>query len=299
MPFQADYAHNDFLQMTADYGVVGFALAAITLGCFFWQARRLTVESVTSEQRAFVVGAVIAISILVVHSWFDFNLHIPANGLLFCTILGLVAGMQIPEGPWSARPLKPVFRYLLGCGLLIAVAAGTVFVWPAAKAVHYTRMGNREKDYLQWDEAIDYYERAIACDPKYIRPHTKLGDIFIVQAHFRVGEEKRGERLELARKSVNHYQVAFDLNRSRGDVLAKLAGAHELAGDLQTARKCFEEASGLDPYNMTIKGQYGLFLRRIGDNKKAIEVLEVVERLNASQSTIINLAELRESVRQE
>ena len=298
-PFHADYAHNDILQMTADYGVVGFALAAITLGCFFWQARRLTVESVTSEQRAFAVGAVVGISILLVHSWFDFNLHIPANGLLFCTILGLVAGMQVPEGPWSPKPMKPAVRYLLGCGLLIVIAVGAFFVWPAAQAVRYTELGNRKKDYLQWDEAIDYYERAIKYDPKYIRPRTKLGDIYFVQAKFRVGEDKEQERLELARKAVDNYKVAFQLNKARGDVLAKLASAYELAGELDSARTCFDTASNLDPYNLTIKGQYGLFLRKIGENKKAIEVLEVLERFKSTESSIINLWELRHGIKED
>ena len=292
-PFQADYAHNDILQMTADYGVVGFALAAITLGCFFWQARRLTVESVTSEQRAFVVGAVVGISILLVHSWFDFNLHIPANGLLFCAILGLVAGMQIPEGPWGPQPMKPAMRYLLACGLLVAVAAGVAFVWPAAQAVRYAELGNRQKDYLQWDEAIDYYERAISCDPKYIRPRTKLGDIYFVQAKFRIGEEKEQERLELARKAVEHYKMAFELNKSRADVLAKLASAYELAGEADLARKCFDTAGELDPFNLTIKNQYAIFLRKIGDNKKALEVLEFVEKISMTDTTVINLWELR------
>lgn len=297
MQFTADYAHNDILQMTSDYGVVGFAIVLLTLGCFYWQARRLSVATVTSEQRAFVTGAVVAVSILVVHSWFDFNLHIPANGLLFATILGLVAGMQIPEGPWSVRPLNRAWRYTLGCILLGTVGAGLYFIVPAARAVQYAELGNRERAVMHYDEAIDYYEASIACDRKYIKPRTKLGDIYMSLAHFRVGEDKQAERLELARQAVNQYKAAFELNRSRGDVLAKLAAALELAAENESARKAFERAIELDPNNLTIRSQFGLFLRRRGEEREALRAFEHVARINASLVTDWNLIELRETLR--
>jgi tetratricopeptide (TPR) repeat protein len=297
MMFTADYAHNDILQMTADYGIVGFAIIATALGCFYWQARRLTAASVTSEQRAFLVGAVVAISILIVHSWFDFNLHIPANGLLFSAILGLLAGMQIPEGPWGVRPLKKPWRYLLGCALLTIVAAGAYFVIPAARAVQYAELGNREKEVLNWEQAVDYYEASIAYDRKYIKPRTKLGDMYFVMAQFRVGEDKQAERLELARQARNHYKAAFELNRSRGDVLAKLAGAYEMAGEVADARKAFEHAIELDPNNTGIRSQYGLFLRRQGLEKEALQAFKDVTKINASLITDWNILELRESLR--
>lgn len=297
MQFSADYAHNDILQMTSDYGVVGFALVALTLGCFYWQARRLSTATVTSEQRAFLAGAVVAISILLVHSWFDFNLHIPANALLFATILGLLAGMQIPDGPWSVRPLKRPFRYVLGLSLVSVAATGLYFLIPAARAVQYAELGNREKSVLHWDQAIDYFEASIASDRKYIKPRTKLGDIYLVQAQFRVGEDKQAERLELAREAVKQYKSAFELNRSRGDILAKLAAAYELAGELENAHKTFVRAIELDPNSTTIRSQYGLFLRRQGQEKEALQAFEQVAKIQATYVSFWNLLELRESVR--
>jgi O-antigen ligase len=297
MQFSLDYAHNDILQMTADYGIVGFCIIAAALGCFYWQARRLTASSITSEQRTFVVGAAVAISILLVHSWFDFNLHIPANGLLFATILGLVAGMQVPEGPWSARPLRPALRYGLGVCLIAAIAAGVCFVLPAARAVQYAEIGNQHKQWLQWDEAINYFEASIACDPKYIRPRTKIGDIYMVQARFRVGEDKRTEQFELAREAVKHYEAAFNLNRSRGDVLAKLADAYELAGESKKAEKAFQDAIALDPNNTAIRSQHALFLRRQGSEREALQAFQAIEKIRANMISYWNLTELRETVR--
>jgi tetratricopeptide (TPR) repeat protein len=247
---------------------------------------------VTSEQRCFAIGAAFAISILVVHSWFDFNLHIPANGLLFCAILGLVAGMEVPEGPYSPRPLKPLSRYLLVFVLLLGVAAGLYYIIPAARATRLTGIADQEKRYLYWDDAIGHYNAAIKLDPRYPRPWTKLGDVYYTQAKFR-GDDKKEERVELARKAAKHYETAFELNRSRGAVLAKLAGAYEVTEEFDKARRCFEKAIELDSNNATIHSQYGLFLRRRGEDKEAIQTFEKVRKLYANPISELNLWELQ------
>jgi O-antigen ligase len=297
LQFTLDYAHNDVLQMISDYGIVGLLLVLWTLGAFFLQARRLTVHRVTSEHRCFTAGAVLAVSILLVHSWFDFNLHIPANGLLFCTILGLVAGMQIPDGPYAARPLKPGFRYALGCGLLLLVAIGFYFIVPAARAAQHTSRGDVQKRYLEWDGAIKDYKKAIALDPKYIRPRTKLGDIYVTMARFRVGEEKQAERMGFVRGAIEQYERAFELNAARGDVLVKLAGAYEMAGELEKARRAFDQALALDPHNANIHSQFARFLRKHGRETEALRAFETLVKLHATRFTDVNLDELREAVR--
>jgi len=33
------------------------------------------------EEQAFAIGAMVAVSSILVHCWFDFHLHIPANAL--------------------------------------------------------------------------------------------------------------------------------------------------------------------------------------------------------------------------
>lgn len=297
MQFTADYAHNDILQMTSDYGSIGFGLVAATLILFYVQAGRLRAQAMTSEQQCFTVGAVLAVSILLVHSWFDFNLHIPANGLLFCTILGLVAGMEIPDGPHLSRPLKPVLRYLLGLVLIGVVAAGAYFIVPSARAVYYADLGSLEKDYLQWDAALDYFRTAIDYDPKYIRPRLKMGDIYRLQAEFRVGEDKAAERLKLAQKAIKHYRAAFALNPSRSDIAARLASVHELAGEFDKARESFDLALALDPNSAALYDQFGLFLRRRGQEAEALRAFETSIRLHGSQLAWMHVGELRATVR--
>lgn len=86
---RVEYAHNDYLQVAAELGVPAallfwamiFALATRSVGAF-WLPADLT-------QQAIALGATGALAALLLHSLTDFNLYIPANGLVFAVVLGL------------------------------------------------------------------------------------------------------------------------------------------------------------------------------------------------------------------
>src|SRR5206468_12474885 len=139
-----------------------------------------------------------------------------------CAILGLVAGMELPEGPHSARPLAPLPRYVLATGLVLLVAAGAHFIAPTARAVHYTETGSMEKRYLHWDDAIAWYEAAIEVDPKYPRPHIKLGEIYWIKAQFGWGEEKNKEGLELWDRGINKNRGVVIIMGCWGDYVSQI-----------------------------------------------------------------------------
>lgn len=78
-----DHAHNDYAEALADTGVLG-ALCGIV---FLWLLFRESLGRFNSEQshfsRALHAGAIVACGGLLLHSFVDFNLHIPANAILF------------------------------------------------------------------------------------------------------------------------------------------------------------------------------------------------------------------------
>ncbi|MGA8230734.1 MAG: O-antigen ligase family protein [Candidatus Acidiferrales bacterium] len=84
-----DHAHNDYVEILADTGILGGLCALAFLILLF----RHAVARIESEQghfsRALHVGALIACSGILMHGFVDFNLHITANYLLFLTNAGL------------------------------------------------------------------------------------------------------------------------------------------------------------------------------------------------------------------
>lgn len=83
------HAHNDYLEYLSELGLVGFLLLAglvlyIALDSFLtWSKRR------NPEIKGLAMGGIISVFIILIHSLTDFNLHIPANTLLFSVVLAL------------------------------------------------------------------------------------------------------------------------------------------------------------------------------------------------------------------
>jgi O-antigen ligase len=84
-----DYAHNDYLEFLAEFGVIAFMLLAIAVAlCFYWglQAMRLRRRPINQGLGFSSCMGIIAIMI---HSTVDFNLQIPANAFMFVFILAI------------------------------------------------------------------------------------------------------------------------------------------------------------------------------------------------------------------
>ncbi|GBE52038.1 O-Antigen ligase [bacterium BMS3Bbin14] len=88
--FIFDHAHNDYIELLTDGGIVGFALAAwfvLTIIIHGWkkiQLRRDRYAILIS------VGALTGIVAILLHSVTDFNMHNGANGLYFFFLCGLL-----------------------------------------------------------------------------------------------------------------------------------------------------------------------------------------------------------------
>jgi O-antigen ligase len=86
---RVDQAHNDFLQIVADAGVVGVILGAIFIFLLFREGLR-NVKGQNKFRRGVAVGAFTGCFTILVHSLFDFVLHITAVSVMFLTLLALL-----------------------------------------------------------------------------------------------------------------------------------------------------------------------------------------------------------------
>jgi O-antigen ligase len=86
---RVEQAHNDYLQILADAGIVGLILA----GFFVYQLFRTGLQNIKTEnlfRRGVAVGALAGCFAILVHSLFDFVLHTTAVTILFLTLVSLV-----------------------------------------------------------------------------------------------------------------------------------------------------------------------------------------------------------------
>ncbi|MGC2237253.1 MAG: O-antigen ligase family protein [Pyrinomonadaceae bacterium] len=95
---RVEQAHNDYLQILTDAGLIGLVIAAFFVFQLFRNGLRNAKES-NLFNRGIVVGALAGCFAILVHSLFDFVLHTSAVTYLFITLVALVAvsGNKFPD----------------------------------------------------------------------------------------------------------------------------------------------------------------------------------------------------------
>lgn len=84
-----DHAHQDYLEITADTGVIGIGLLGAVVLLSFWAALQALYRRRDPLMRGMAFASIMGIIALLIHSTVDFNLQIPANAATFMVILAL------------------------------------------------------------------------------------------------------------------------------------------------------------------------------------------------------------------
>jgi O-antigen ligase len=100
--FRLEQAHNDYLQVLSDGGIVGAALALFFVVVLFRKAFARG-ESRDDFRRGVCMGAMAGCFAVLVHSFFDFTLHTTSNALLFLVLAGLATINGRVERPRRRR----------------------------------------------------------------------------------------------------------------------------------------------------------------------------------------------------
>jgi O-antigen ligase len=84
-----DHAHNDFVELLTDTGLIGFVAVVAMAGVFLvmvirqWRTRHRTYV------KALGAGGIASCVSLLIHGITDFNFHIPANAMLWTIVAGI------------------------------------------------------------------------------------------------------------------------------------------------------------------------------------------------------------------
>ncbi len=133
----------------------------------------------------------------------------------------------------------------------------------------------------------------MAWDAKFPEPYGDSGDIYRSQSLFRVGAEKKEERLQLARKAIELYDRCLALNPYQSNVMLREAQLYEKIGENDRALKTYQRAIEVDPNGAPNYNHLGLFYRHNGDEPRAKEAFEKANSLLSDDVNALNLFELQ------
>jgi len=151
-----DHAHNDYVEILTDLGLVGVVLLLCFCFSFFrsvlpaWKKRR------SGQARLICCGAFSGLSAIFFHSFTDFNLAIPANGLylmLLLAILAATAHYSEHSGQSSLPSASLKFNHnlviLFAVGFLLAMSVSSLNLWARFQ------FSSVQELHLTWAEPVE------------------------------------------------------------------------------------------------------------------------------------------------
>jgi O-antigen ligase len=285
---QPDRAHNDYLNLLADWGTTGggIVLAGVTIfGIGLWQTRRNVrrvekeFKSGNSNRFAFYVGATGALLALAAHSVVDFNLHIPANAILGVTLLALLSSNLrfVTEKFWfNVRlPLKIVTT--------TALAAGIFYL--SGQEIRHSRetlwLARAEQLPLFSPERAAALEKAYAAEPQNFQTAYAIGECYRMQS-FEGGQNYE----ELAKTAQGWYERSWKLDRFDSYNYLRYGMCLDWLDRHDEAEPYFKQADTLDPNNYFTGANIGWHYAQAGDYAAARPWLQRSLRLEPHENPI-------------
>lgn len=269
------WVHNDYLNLLADWGVVGGVLAGGALASLVWGGLRTWrfvrregdgITTKPSDRAAFVLGSGLGLTAIALHSLVDFNLQIPANAMLATTLAAVLSShLRFTSNRYWFNPR------LVGRIVLTVAGAATV-VW-------FGREGLRRGQEAAWfvrseraatfTEQVAALERAAKIEPGNADLATRLGEAFR-QKSWDGGPDWEG----YARTALQWFERARVLNR--WDTYPILHGAMTLdwLGRHEEAGQWFERVGEMDPNNhyvALLRGWHAMQVSQWADAKRWLD----------------------------
>ncbi len=295
------HAHGDYLEMLADYGILGALLSAVFLVSHFASglrgARQLALQRLRgslgaprSDTLAIDLGAMGAIAALLAHSVVDFNMHIPGNALVYAFLFGILAtpasdrqkSMEPPA--WLSTPM--LFRTILFLAG-IAMLASTVPKYKGEQLAEQARVALRDHRNA---ECIALAAAAIEEEPNNPDTYFYLGEANRLTGMGVKSKVLRRDRLEHA---VEAYRLGLQRFPQDENLLVRMGQALDGLGNFNEAEAAYQEAIRWDPGLGIIYSYYGAHFHLFGFQASSKICYRAAEQLGAERASETGMSEVR------
>jgi len=195
-------AHNEYLQMGAELGIIGLGIFLSILFIFYNITIKYLKKGNDNKKKIIVFGLLLGIICFLIHSLFTFPLHVPVLGSAFFIILGLTV-LYIKDFHFSEfgkskiknnnimklrnSRLNILFTILI---ILIMILAIDSFVLKPYLAEVYAYKGRENLALNKYNNAISNFEYASKLDPHNGRILLNLGATYYNLGIFKEAEKK-------------------------------------------------------------------------------------------------------------
>jgi O-antigen ligase/tetratricopeptide (TPR) repeat protein len=179
-----DHAHNDYVEALVEGGGVRLLLSLLAIGLVFACGYRAYRANQGKPSAALVLGGMVGFTTVIIHSFVDFGLHVPAIALLVTVLSAYLCRLG------QARRGAAQYSLRLGGAAAVLALVGAVLVgaglvregWRAHRAERF-RLAAR---YLTLTGAPGQERRVLACLEGAVRaaPENALLQVELAEAHY-------------------------------------------------------------------------------------------------------------------
>lgn len=281
------HAHSDYLELLAEYGIIGAVGFGLVLGTHALSGLRALSraahgplrdlhpqESASHDGAAMTIGALSAFAAYLAHSAIDFNLHIPGNALLFAFIFGVLAN-PLGDEQKPSNDAAPERWLLLPIGLALIVFAALKL--PGEFWSEKARVALRSH---QFSAAITLANRALEHAPR--NPDV----------HFYIGEANRNLARTVPLRAMQHsllenaataYRASIAIFPADENAWVRLGQALDGLREFSAAETAYLTAIQLDPNLGVLYAFYAAHLQARGRTEESRVQMENARKLGFTE----------------
>jgi O-antigen ligase len=271
-----EYVHNDYLNTLVDWGLAGALLIASAWVLLYWgvgeswrtvRGGRDDFARKKSSKFALLVGASLGLAGILLHSFFDFNLHSPAIAILAVTLMALLSSQ------WRFATERFWFRAGTGLKCLVTAILLSGIGYLGYEGCRAARENNWQRIANAMNPVVNHFshvkiaalEQAAEIEPMNPKTPFEIGECY-----WEKSLDGGDDYVALAKKAINWYSVAMKLNPydainwlNTGRCLDWI-GSEAGAGGEDSFRY-YQRANELDQNNYFVSDQTGWHYVQTGD----------------------------------
>ena len=203
------HPHNEYLELISDYGLVGFLLFSIGWITTLVLLIRNSLMSIDNKHKFIGFAGISMIAGTMVHSFFDFQMHIYPNAMVFAFLIAISLSPQelsnnnIKNSKKNNKYFLSILFIIYFIGLIFCIQSMTSSFYRASSELKFTPLASNN------NQSLSLINQSIKIDPSNWRAYKQLGKIESNNRYYNLSEK---EKLIIAKIELDHYNRAYKYN---------------------------------------------------------------------------------------